>query len=242
MSKFDDWFRRSIRPVDGMPLAAPLELWRVVPKHPANKWLREKAKQLGRDYSDSSLTYDTSRNHLLDVLYAAGAIEYTVGRIDTICGAVQAYAEEHEVKAQAEDVPMGLRTTEVDEAYWEYANLLTWMRTLLDRMRSTDPRSRATLGLIPALSEQTPLRRSVETIFDRLTRDPLIEDEVHLTNYGLHLHALPGGGTPIARVTTSGRVRLLIPDKPDSGSTYSTSSNTTMSASSCRLRTRFSFG
>jgi hypothetical protein len=149
------------------------------------------------------------------VLYAGGAIEYTVGRIDAICGAVQAYADEHEVKAQAEDVPMGLRTTEVDEAYWEYANLLTWRRTLLDRMRSKDPHSRATLGLIPALSEHTPLRRSVETIFDRLTRDPLIEDEVHLTNYGLHLHALPGGGTPIARVTTSGRVRLLIPDKPD---------------------------
>jgi hypothetical protein len=214
MRKFDDWLRRSIEPVDGMPLGAPLELWRVVPKHPANDWLRDKAKQLGRNYSDSNLTYDTSRSHLLDVLYAGAAIEYTVGRIDAICSAVQAYAEEQEVKAQAEDVPMGLRTTEVDEAYWEYANLLTWMRTLLDRMRSTDPHSRVTLGLIPAPSEHTPFRRSVETVFDRLTRDSLIEDEVHLTNYGLHLHSLPGGGTPVARVTTGGRVCLLIPDKP----------------------------
>ncbi len=109
---------------------------------------------------------------------------------------------------------MELRTAEVDDAYWEYANLLTGLRTLLDRMRSKDPHSRATLGLIPALSEHTPLRRSVETVFDRLTRDPLIKDEVRLTNFGLHLHALPGGGTPTARVTTDGRIRLLIPDKP----------------------------
>jgi hypothetical protein len=213
MRKFDKWLRRSIESVEGMPVGAPLELWRVVPKHPGNDWLRDKAKQLGR-YTDSDLTYDTSRSHLLDVLYAGGAIEYTVARIDAICDAVQAFAEEHEIDAQAQDVPMGLRTMEVDDAYWEYANLLTWVRTLLDRMRSTDPHSRATLGLIPALSEHTPLRRAVETLLDRLTRDPLIEDEVHFTNYGLHLHALPGGGTPVARVTTDGRVRLLIPDKP----------------------------
>lgn len=35
---------------------------------------------------------------------------------------------------------------------------------MLDRMRSTDPHSRATLGLIPALSEYTALRRAVETL------------------------------------------------------------------------------
>lgn len=214
MRKFHEWLRRSMEPVDGMQIGDPLELWRVVPKHPANDWLRKKAMQLGRNVTDSDLTYYSSRTHLFDVLYAGGAIEYTVARIDAIRDAVQAYAEEHGIKAQAEDVRMRLRTADVDHAYWEYANLLTWMRTLLDRMRSRDPQSRATLGLIPALSEQTPLRRAVETVFDRLTRDPLFEGEVHLTNYGLHLHALPGGGTPLARVTTDGCVRLLIPDKP----------------------------
>jgi hypothetical protein len=91
---------------------------------------------------------------------------------------------------------------------------LNWLRTLLDRMRSKDPHSRATLGLIPALSQAMPLRQSVESLFDRFARDALVQDEVKLTNFGLHLHALPGGGTATAALTTDGRVRLLIPDKP----------------------------
>lgn len=45
----------------------------------------------------------------------------------------------------------------VDEAYIEFANLLNWLRTLHDRMRSKDPHSRATLGLIPALNPDCQL-------------------------------------------------------------------------------------
>jgi hypothetical protein len=206
---FDHWLRRSVIPVDGMTLGAPLELWRVVPKHPANDWLGDRAVSGHREFTGSDLAYETSRSHLLDVLYAGGAIEYTVVRIDVICDAVGTYVEENDLAA-----PMSLRIPEIDDAYWEYANLLTWLRTLIDRMRSKDPHSRATLGLIPALSEDAPLRRSVETIFDRLTRDALIEDEAYLANYGLHLHALPASGTPVARVNSDGQVRLLIPDKP----------------------------
>jgi hypothetical protein len=200
--------------VNGMPLGGPGELWRVVPKHPANDWVIESGKAAGGDYGEFDVAYYTSRTLLLDVLHAAGAIEYTVQRIDATSAAVQAYAERHEVRADSEELPMGLVTGQVAEAYIEYANLLNWLRTLIDRIRSTDPFSEAKLGLIPALNPEVPLRREVETIFDRLVRDPVIADESALTNFGLHLHALPGGGSPRAMVDSGGLARLLIPDKP----------------------------
>jgi hypothetical protein len=217
MKLYYEWLRRLMTPVDGFPLGGPGELWRVVPKSPANDWVREKAKELGRDSDDSDVAYYTSRSVLLDVVHAAGAIEYTVGQIEGAAEAVQAYADKHSLKAESEETPHGLRTLEVDDAYIEYANLLNWLRTLLDRMRSQDPYSKAKLGLIPALRENTPLRRAVEKLFDRLARDTLVEDEVNLTNSGLHLHALPGQGTPSARLTVDGKTLYgLLPAFVDS--------------------------
>jgi hypothetical protein len=197
--------------VNRLPLGAPGELWRVVPNNPGNEWVVEQSKAMGRDVD---IAYWTSRSLLDDVLQAAGAIEYTVQRIDVVAASVQAYADKHDVKSRLDEVPMGLITAEVAEAYIEYANLLNWLRTLGDRMRSTDPYSKAKLGLIPALNPEMPLRRDVEMVFDRFERHPLIVDEPLLTNFGLHLHALPGGGSPKATITPEGRARLLIPDKP----------------------------
>lgn len=114
----------------------------------------------------------------------------------------------------SKDVPTSLWGPDVDDAFIEYAKLLNWLRTLNDRMRSPDPYSGAKLGLIPALSHEMPLRREVDSVFNRFTRDPAIENEALLANFGLHLHALPGGGTPLATMTSDGRARLLIPDKP----------------------------
>jgi hypothetical protein len=214
MQLYYDWLRRLMSPVGGFPLGGPGELWRAVPRNPANDWVGEKAKELGRTYDDLDVAYYTSRSLLWDVVHAAGAIEYTVGRIEAASDAVQADAIEHALTAELEHTPHGLRTLDVDDAYIEYANLLNWLRTLLDRMRSQDPYSKAKLGLVPALSDAASLRRTVEKILDRLSRDTLVEDEVNLTNFGLHLHALPGQGTPSARLTVDGRTRLLIPDKP----------------------------
>ena len=212
--RYSEWLRRGMGIVSGMPVGAPGELWRVVPKHPGNDWILKMANAGGRNYGASDVAHYTSRTLLRDVIQAAGAIEYTVARIEATADFVQAYAEKHAVTSESEDVPMGLVIPEVEDVYIEYANLLNWLRTLSDRMRSRDQFSRATLGLIPALSAELPLRREVETIFDRFARDPVIAGEALLTNFGLHLHALPGGGSPRAMMTTDGRSELLIPDKP----------------------------
>jgi hypothetical protein len=166
MQLYYEWLRRLMSPVGGFPLGGPGELWRVVPRNPANEWVGEKAEELGRVYDDRDVAYYTSRSLLWDVVHAAGAIEYTAGRIEAASDAVQAYANERALTAESEHTPHGLRTLQVDDAYIEYANLLNWLRTLLDRMRSQDPYSKAKLGLIPALSDTTMLRRAVEKIFD----------------------------------------------------------------------------
>jgi hypothetical protein len=134
-----------------MLVGASGELWRVIPKHPGNEWILEKAKRLGRNYGDSDVAYYTSRTLLRDVLHAAGAIEYTVERIDGAAACVQAYAQKHSLASESDDSPTGLICPEVDDVYIEYANLLNWLRTLSDRMRSQDPFAGTTLGLIPAL-------------------------------------------------------------------------------------------
>jgi hypothetical protein len=214
VNRYYEWLRRSIGVVGGVRVGAPGELWRVVPKHPANEWILEMANADGQNYGDSDVAYYTCRTLVRDVLRAAGAIEYTVRRIEAAAASVQAYAEKHSIASESEDVPMSLVTPEVDDAYIEYANLLNWLRTLSDRMRSRDPFAHATLGLIPALSPEMPLRREVETIFERFDRDAVIAGEAFITNFGLHLHALPGADSGSAVMTTDGRARLLIPDKP----------------------------
>jgi hypothetical protein len=115
--RYYEWLRRSAANMAGFPG----ELWQVVPKNPANDWVRAKAKDLGRDYDDSNIAYYTSRSLLFDVLHAAGAIEYTVACIDAANGAAQTYAEKHNLKADSEDIPTGLGAPEVDQAYIEYA-------------------------------------------------------------------------------------------------------------------------
>jgi hypothetical protein len=154
------------------------------------------------------------RTLIQDVLHAAGAVEYTVRRIENGAVSITKFADEHEVVARAATDCVGLVYEEVDTVYIEYANLLNWLRTLRDRMRSKDPKSGATLGLIPALNPDSPLYDEVNAVYDRFTRDPVIKDEELLANYGLHLHALPRSDSNIAYIARDGRLSLRIPDKP----------------------------
>jgi hypothetical protein len=213
MRQYALWLGSWAQTVGGVPLGAPAELWRETPEHPANEWLHNKARDLDRPFDDTHAAYYTSRSLMLGVLQAAGAIEYTVERIDAAIAAVQAFADESDlISARDPAVPAAVASPAVDEAYIEYANLLNWLRTLFDRMRSRMPRTDVKLGLIPALAQRSDLRRRVETTFDGLDRRH--RSEANLTNFGLHSQALPGGGTPTATVTQTGRVRLLIPDLP----------------------------
>jgi hypothetical protein len=215
MELYNGWMRRYITThIDGMPVGAPDELWRLVPKHPGTESLRSQLKEEGRGHGDSDVAYYMHGTLILDVLHAAGAIEYTVGRIERGAVAVAEFAEEHQVVAHARTDPVGLVDSVVDEVYIEYANLLTWLRTLRDRMRSNDPHSRATLGLIPALKPDIPLYNEVNSVFDKFRLHPAIKDEHLLANYGLHLHALPRSDTPVAYITRGGETSLPIPDKP----------------------------
>lgn len=92
-----------------MPIGAPLELWRAIPKHPANEWIEEKSRTLDRDCDDKDIAFYSTRTLLDDVVHAAGAIEYTVARIETIADNVQLRARKHGLKARSTDVRSGFR-------------------------------------------------------------------------------------------------------------------------------------
>lgn len=112
MRLYDEWLRRSTGIVAGVRVGSPGELWRVVPKNPANDWVLAKAAELGRDYDESNVAYYTSRSLLRDVLHAAGAIEYTVHRIEAAAAALarlrRAARSDSRLEGRA-DEPLGPR-------------------------------------------------------------------------------------------------------------------------------------
>jgi hypothetical protein len=72
---------------------------------------------------------------LLDQRAAAG-VAYTAERIEQVADAATHYVTSGQSKPGHK-----LVAPVVDVAYFEYANLLAWIRTLQDRLRSDEPRA-----------------------------------------------------------------------------------------------------
>ena len=85
-----------------------------------------------------------------DVIHAAGAIEYTVERIEVCLDGAQAWVDEYVApveSAQPEpELGMGIGHPEIEHARIEMANLLGWLQALLDRLER-QPRRRGSVGL-----------------------------------------------------------------------------------------------
>src|SRR5437868_6303712 len=95
MVRYYEWLRQSVSSVEGVSIGFPDELWRVIPSHPANEWIRKTTGPA----DEADIGYYTSRTLLDDVLHAAGAVEYTVEKIEMACERVQAYSAEHGISA-----------------------------------------------------------------------------------------------------------------------------------------------
>jgi len=208
MNRYHEWTHRAFGPPQ---LGLHGDIWRLVPKHPATDWVRNKLTDLRRPASDEEVAYYLNRSLIQDVLHAAGAAEYTANKVYAAAAAVEHYVE-NELRVAGPDrdlVGSELAHPLVDYAYIEWNSLLEKLRTLMDRVRSEEPRA-GKRGLISALKPgQTP-RDRIETAFDRLTK--ALDDDRSLTIYSLHLHALPNV-TATARIK-QGRVVLPIPDVP----------------------------
>jgi hypothetical protein len=114
------------------------------------------------------VAYYINRSLIQDVLHAAGAAEYTANKV--YAAAVENYIEnELRVAWPDRDMVGSLCHPLVDYVYIERNSLLEKLRTLMDRVRSKEPRPGEMRGLIPALKPDQDPRRRIQTAFDRLT-------------------------------------------------------------------------
>ena len=124
--------------------------WDDLSDHAAWESLLRLARERGWDSDPSQLTYYLTRNLVSDVIHAAGAIEYTVERIEVCLDSAQAWVDEYVApveSAQPEpELGMGIGHPEIEHARIEMANLLGWLQALLDRLER-QPRRRGSVGL-----------------------------------------------------------------------------------------------
>ena len=99
---------------------------------------------------------------------------------------------------------------EVVDVWYEFLNMLTWVRSLQDRVERKDHTRKQTLGLLPSLAP-AQLKQRVEKAYRRLEQGRAAEAR-RLTNYGVHAGLLPNPGTPSARVKADGMLTFVMPD------------------------------
>jgi hypothetical protein len=90
MPRYEEWTHRSFRISLGFG-----ELWGDVSEHPAVPRLQALARTHGRTVDESGIAYRITRSLMLDVIHAAGGIEYTVEKLLAALYAIQQWSNEH---------------------------------------------------------------------------------------------------------------------------------------------------
>ncbi len=214
------------------------EFWSVPQNHPARKSLRALIANADRRAGvkctssdiESSVEYYITRTLLLDVIDAAGAVEFSVEKLIAAAAAAQTATDAIYGGVLLAHRPSGQTWStgpEVRVAYLEFTNGLIWTRSLDERMDRGTPSPRwlaalrrlplvgrrftipARVGLVNCLAPGQ-LRDDVERSFTEFRRRTA--DARALANYSLHAALVPGGGTPRGLVADDGRIILRIPD------------------------------
>jgi hypothetical protein len=208
MTHYREWTRRYL---NGQ-LGIGSELWADVSAHPAAARLEALERAHGRSPDASSIAFSITRSLLLDVIHAAGGIEYTVEKLLIALDVVQQWADDH-VSQPRQSLEYGSWVSaERWDVSFEVSNLVVWARTLVERLEAKAPGSDVRIGLLPALTDGD-LKDQVKGFRDELIR--WVEAEGWLAGYALHIGRLHGG-TPSLRLESDGRVRFLLPDRPGS--------------------------
>jgi hypothetical protein len=174
--------------------------------------------QLARDRgAPGDVQYYMRRSLLSELIYAAGGVEREFSHLRSALADVQRSADEthSQMPVKPEDWPTHghhISTPSMREASYSFANLLTWARSVQERVeRPYRPGSSERVGLLSALASGQ-IHDSVQAAFGIL-RDALKESRF-LTNYALHAGAVPGGGTPRAEILPDGQILARVPDPP----------------------------
>jgi hypothetical protein len=185
------------------------ELWAPPESLPEYEAWVQLSRRRGVSLGPDELKYHMTRGLLREVVYAAGAVE---SELDRLCAALidaQAWTDQALLAhSSAGEVAPNTYSgaPSLHEAFYAFINMLTWARAVCERTSRDSKRS----GLLPALAAGK-LRDQVGAAHSRLIRD--LAEVRHMANYALHAGAIPGGGTPSARIMPGGGLAIPLPDR-----------------------------
>jgi transcriptional regulator with XRE-family HTH domain len=209
-SRSTEWRRRTMFE----QLGVGYELWDLArPKQAVHDRLADRLAKLGRTYADNDLAYMLVEHSLLEVVNAAEGAERSLAAMRRNAMAAQISSDRLR-SSQGTGVPRADREywtdPEVVDVWYEFLNMLTWVRSLEDRIDRKDLTGKRRLGLLPSLAT-AQLKQRVGKAYRRFEQGPAAEAR-RLTNYGIHAGLLPSPGTPSARVKADGVLSFVMPD------------------------------
>jgi hypothetical protein len=217
MPRAEDWYIRVYFPSGAkVELGWGYEYWKLDSSiYEGHDELKAMAAAHGQRWTKRQLAYELAENRQTDVLTAAGGVEHSIVALRAAIAKAQAWSDKNVPRTTPTPRFQGIGHDSVVDAWYEFANVLSWARALeerLDRRPPSRPRT-APLprqGLLPAL-KPARLRKRVGNLVDDLRAGPVGESRF-LANFTLHAALLRNPNTG-ARLVTGGRIILPIPDR-----------------------------
>jgi hypothetical protein len=205
MTRYQDWMRRYALG----QLGVGFELWADTSAHRAAAKLRAIEQARGRRIDSDEIKYRITGPLLPGVIHAAGGVEYTIEKLVAALDAEQQEASAYPAAAPESSSEVALWAPARGDISFELSNLVVWVRTLRERVKSRNGK----VGLLPALAKGS-LKDQVERHFNEF--DSRIHPERLLANFTLHSGPLHSGSLTL-RVDPDGQLTLAFPDQPSTG-------------------------
>ena len=201
--------------VSQVPLGTPGELWDSNPNHYEGRaQLEARLHVLGRKWTRRGMAYQLASSLLDDLLVAAGGVEGAILRFRAACEETRTWIAQNGLQPTP-SVPTGVVDLSTAAAWYTFAELLIWLRTVEERLeRSGYRKNYDKQGILPALRPKR-LKKRVALALERYRADPAINSTRYLSNFTLHaaLIANPSSG---AILRPDGSLHLPMPDPPTS--------------------------
>lgn len=210
--KFNEWSSRATFPPSALaPLGFGAEHWKSDPRlYEGFAPLVDRLRALGRKTKRSDVVYQLTSQLLTDVLVAAGGVENSLIRLRAAIADLRAVIDKHQIKATP-GVPHGLSDPATISAWYAFSDLLTWSRTVVERMErpAADRRKFPPQGLLPAIRPKR-LAKRCEKLLSELRAGPVGKSR-GLSNFILHTALVRHPHTGV-QVGEDGSVVLPVPD------------------------------
>jgi hypothetical protein len=229
LERYGEWMRRCL----GGQLGFGDELWAFPSNYPTIVRLRKLLQKHGRNPDLEDLTYYASRDLIVEVIEAAGAVEYAVQRLEAAAAEAQKWVIDNTPpRAPGEARPQfgewaGAPTVRL--AYLDFNSAVVWVRGMQERLdRGGKPSTVTRLlrripilrgyfpapvraGLVNVLAEGR-LRNDVRSAHARFLKRT--KEARLLANFGLHASRVQqNAGTSAAEVLDNRTIVLRMPDR-----------------------------